>query len=285
MNWNFRRPRHYRIGKFILQLTRDHALPRYQARFRTYDRFLPILAEHLNSRATVVDVGANVGDTVASMASTNPGLHFLAVEPDPVYLALLRENVEQMLLVEPNLSIEVVAALIADDLTIVGLEGSHGSRRVVVSGDKAQSAPFATLSLDDLLLPHDPQKVALIKTDTDGFDWSVIDSGREFFAEFQPMLYFECEVRAKDSVRKYSTTLNRLIQNGYVDFHVFDNFGGYLGRLNDPSFFENLMKYAAAQNARLIHRTLYYMDVLAVAQKHTERAAIAVDVFTRGYST
>jgi hypothetical protein len=99
------------------------------------------------------------------------------------------------------------------------------------------------------------------------------------------MFYFECEVRAKDSVRKYSATLNRLIQNGYVDFHVFDNFGGYLGRLNDPSFFENLMKYAAAQNAGLIHRTLYYMDVLAVAQKHTERAAIAVDVFTRGYST
>src|SRR5690242_13782082 len=117
------RSRDYRIGRFRLTLTRDHALPKYQARFSTYDRFLSVLAKHLEPQGTVVDVGANVGDTLAAIASASPGLHFLAIEPDPVYSSLLRENVTRMRAVEPNLSIEIVDAMIADNLAIVGLEG------------------------------------------------------------------------------------------------------------------------------------------------------------------
>jgi FkbM family methyltransferase len=286
MNWSFLRRRAYRIGKFNLWLTRDHALPRYQDRFRTYDRFLPVLAQQLTKPATVVDVGANVGDTVAAMASANPDLHFLAVEPDPVYSALLKENVARMRSIEPDLSVDILEALIADDLSIVGLEGSRGSRHAVVSSETGKSASFATSSLDNLLLPHAPQRVALIKTDTDGFDWSVIDSGQEFFVKYQPLLYFECEVETdSERIEKYSRTFDMLVRNGYVEFHVFDNYGGYFGRLDGPKFLTDLLTYIAAQNAGRMHRTIYYLDILAAAQSHSREATNAVDAFMREYLT
>jgi FkbM family methyltransferase len=284
MNWRFGRRRGYRVGKFDLELTGDHALPKYQAQFSTYDRFLPVLAKQLTSQSTVVDVGANVGDTVASIASANPSLHFLAVEPDPVFSELLRNNITRMLSAEPGLAIEVVQALIADDLAIVGLEGGRGTSHAVVDDQSGKSAPFATMSLDDLLLPRKPEGVSLIKSDTDGFDWSVIDSGRSFFAEFRPMVYFECEVGKRgEYLEKYSKALGMLLSNGYVDFHVFDNFGGYLGLFYDSECMKGLMRYVAAQNAGRIHRTLYYMDILAVAREHTSAAAKAVNSFTCGY--
>ena len=57
----------YRFADFSIVLPADHALPIYQKAHRLYDRFLPHLSKYIESGSTVIDVGANCGDTVAAM--------------------------------------------------------------------------------------------------------------------------------------------------------------------------------------------------------------------------
>lgn len=66
----------YKVKNFDLQIPIDHRLPLYQSQFANYDRFLPHLAKQLDSNDLVIDIGANVGDTVAAMLLENPNLRF-----------------------------------------------------------------------------------------------------------------------------------------------------------------------------------------------------------------
>jgi hypothetical protein len=63
--------RGFLIEGLPLSLPPDHGLPKFQAEHVMYDRFLPELARCLEGGAntTIIDVGANVGDTALAMVS------------------------------------------------------------------------------------------------------------------------------------------------------------------------------------------------------------------------
>src|ERR1700733_8209743 len=85
---------HYR--GFSITLPAEHFLPLYRSIHRTYDRFLPHLVRYLESNTTVIDVGANCGDTLAGMYDANNQLKYLCIEPDDVFFDYLSENAERM---------------------------------------------------------------------------------------------------------------------------------------------------------------------------------------------
>ena len=58
----------YKIGRFELVLPSDHALEMYQTKWKLYDWILGEISRLVFCKypdATVVDVGANVGDSAA----------------------------------------------------------------------------------------------------------------------------------------------------------------------------------------------------------------------------
>jgi hypothetical protein len=55
-----------KFEEYSIELTPDHLLPTYQKNHPKYDRFLPVLVAHLEKGCVIVDVGANVGDSVNS---------------------------------------------------------------------------------------------------------------------------------------------------------------------------------------------------------------------------
>jgi tRNA G46 methylase TrmB len=58
-------------------------LPIYQRAHPKYDRFLPHLVKYFNSaKYIVVDIGANVGDSLAGMIEKNSKLNFINPSPD-----------------------------------------------------------------------------------------------------------------------------------------------------------------------------------------------------------
>lgn len=262
---SFRRPK-YRIGKFEIQLTRDHSLPEYQHRFPTYDRFLPKLCRDLPSGSVVVDVGANVGDTIAAIASENHDLRFIAVEPDPEFCALLAQNVERMRKVVPQLDVEIVRAFIGDNLKVVSSEGGRGTRRAIVSDDDT-SEP-SSIRLDDVLGDKKIGSTTLVKVDTDGFDWSVLNSGIKLIQKIRPLLFFECDTSNDIShINKYIYLIEMLSKLEYTKFYVFDNFGGLIGLFEDVDDVLKLLKYVDRQNKGVLARTIYYVDILAITSE------------------
>ncbi len=269
-------PRRHRIGRYTLRLTRDHPLPRFLAAFPGYDRFLPHLARTLPEGASAIDIGANLGDTVAALADANPGLRLLAVEPAAAFLPLLRANIAAMAAETPALSVEIVEAYVTAGPPPSGLAAARGTAHAVAGGGGAGPA---TLTLD-ALAARALSEVALVKSDTDGHDWSVLASGPRLLAEIRPDLFFECEVGTDPAApARYGDRLRALRAAGYAAFHLFDNYGGHLCRIADPAPVEEILAYVVRQNAGRAARSLWYLDILAVRPEREAAARAALAAF------
>ena len=200
-----------------LALPLAHELPRYRKQWPGYCDNLRRVAEGVTSRygrVAAVDVGANIGDSVAIFAAAGVE-QVLAVEPDDRFYELLVQNVGHI----PG--VHTVKALLAD---VAGARrgelqsaGGTGHWR---DGSDAPAVPATTI---DLLLAEasleDP--VRLIKSDTDGFDLRII-RGAERTLQSGPVLFFEYDpdMFADDDGPAF---LHWLGDAGYSDLLVWDN--------------------------------------------------------------
>src|SRR5437763_793435 len=84
--------RKYRIGRFELTLPYDHRIDDYQKGHRLTDAALGEIARIAAGKypdMTAIDIGANIGDTVAAICR-HIDVPVLCVEGHPVFLAFLR---------------------------------------------------------------------------------------------------------------------------------------------------------------------------------------------------
>lgn len=77
----FNIPIEYHYKEYSIKLPANHMLPVYQKYHPKYDRFLPHLVKYIEPSDTVIDVGANVGDTLAGIVRLKPfsGIKILVV--------------------------------------------------------------------------------------------------------------------------------------------------------------------------------------------------------------
>ena len=250
----------YRYGDFSILLPFDHLMPEYQKNFAKYDRFLPHLVQHLSSDATVVDIGANVGDTLAGMVEKNPYSSFVCIEPDNEFFSYLVDNIDRIKRMRPQLNVLAVQALVGKTISGASLVGVGGTKHAVVNdkgGIKSQL-------LDEILaeLP-DVSNVRLLKSDVDGFDYDVIDSSFSTINKYGPMVFLECFCEFDYQKEGYKKTLSSLEICGYIDWTVFDNFGEFVLRTNDVGIVFQLIEYVWVQRNRKTTQKIYYFDILA----------------------
>lgn len=260
----------HQCGSFGIQLPPGHGLPRYQAGHKQYDRFLPMLVTHIDS-GTVIDVGANVGDSLAAMISANGSLHYLCVEPDPCFFRLLVSNIERIKAVKSGAKIHSVNALAGRAVTNVALEGSAGTKHAVLG-----SGTHASRSIDQIVDEVKLPLVRLLKSDVDGFDFDVLDSADAVIESVQPLLYFECQYFNQDQRNSYLRTIERLAAKGYSDWSVFDNFGALMLRTTDLNVLQQLIEYVWHQNLGASTRTIHYFDILACSQQNKSVVDLAL---------
>lgn len=250
----------HNYGTFEIELPADHLLPVYQREHPLYDRFLPHLATFLPANSTVIDVGANCGDTLAAMFQHNGNLNYLCIEPDQTFFSYLERNVARILDRHPDARIQTVQALIGKAISHASLEGSGGTKKAIVGTD---AGSMSSTTLDDLIFRGPCSTVSLLKSDVDGFDYDVLDSSLAIVARDQPLLFFECQLDQEFQKRGYERTLRSLFDIGYTCWTVFDNFGEIL--LNAPSAetLLELLDYLWRQNMGRSTRTINYFDLLA----------------------
>ena len=246
------------FGRFTVRLPRGHLLPVYQRKHPSYDRFLPVLAGHLQAGSTVIDIGANCGDSVAAMAAQNPHLNYLCVEPDEVFHRYLQDNIARMREVEPGLRIETIKAMVGKDVTHASLAGSGGSRHAVPG-----AGALAATTLDEMASKGDRPPIRLLKSDVDGYDYDVINSASALIRRDLPLLFYECQYGEPAQRAGFESLLRSLGETGYTRWTVFDNFGEVMLSDTSPSQIEQLMDYVWLQNQKRATRTVYYYDILA----------------------
>jgi FkbM family methyltransferase len=252
-------PLEYRYKDFSILLPADHMLPTYQRDHPKYDRFLPHLAKYIVAADTVIDIGANVGDTLAGMAEENSTLSYVCIEPDDAFFELLVQNISRIKRVKKGLNVRAVKSLVGKAVSGVNLEGRAGTRHAVISGEgKIRSQP-----LDELLADTPHSAIRILKTDVDGFDYDVLDSSLAVIRRDKPLIYFECQFDYDYQRAGYERTLSALEAEGYRDWTVFDNFGELVMRVRGTDPVIQLMNYVWRQNAGKSARTIHYYDVLA----------------------
>jgi FkbM family methyltransferase len=259
---------------FSIRLPAGHMLPTYQRLHPRYDRFLPHLAGWLPAGRTIVDVGANCGDTLAAMAPRCPGAHYLCIEPDPQFFAFLQGNLERMQAALPALRVQCVQALVGKALASATLEGSGGTRHA-----RPGAGGMATRTLDAIVRELAAPAVSLLKSDVDGFDHDVLASAAGLIERDRPLLFFECDPDTDSQRAGYAAVLGELAARGYTHWTAFDNFGEVMLAYTEPAQIVQLLDYVARLDAGRSTRSIYYVDVLAAGPRDEAVARQALDAY------
>lgn len=273
----------YSCGKFDIKLPADHKLPDYQESHPLYDRFLPMLAKALPPESVVIDVGANVGDTYASMISENKTLQFHCFEPDHKFHSLLVENmnfVADAIHKEKNVDTahrEFVGSEKSSQGTLVSRDGSAH-----IEVNSSSDGTINYLRLDDYIKSKIKpiNSTILIKSDVDGFDYDVINSLGHLTEEKGMLLFFECQATTELQLKRYKSLVEQLDSSKYA-FTSFDNFGNPINlNCNSKEIFD-LLDYVWRQNINLATRTIWYIDVLAYRRDEKPYVDRALSYFNK----
>jgi hypothetical protein len=250
----------YPVGKFHLAFPDTHALFEIQRLHTHYDRAFGPVVEAIARRApngVFIDIGANVGDTAAMFATHAPN-PVVCVEGNSTFLPYLQANAPLL----PKA--EVVASF-------VGLLPDQSAERGYVSlGEVIRIAE------------RDNRSIALLKTDTDGWDAAILE---QYTAQRETPLFFEfdpiCTVGTggRSAHRQWLDLLQRLQEQAYSAI-VFDNYGlpmSCFDRLPASHLME-LSSYCRLQ-AMVGMRRVYYLDIWAFPKSwHGEYKAAATAV-------
>ena len=226
----------------LLQMPAEHPLPANLKYFPQYNRPLAQAAAVLAKVApagqiTVIDVGANIGDTVAILEQRLPGAcWYLCIEPDPNLATLCRSNhignsrlqIERCFIGEDegasvrleddgraNPATKVMTDSTRDD------EGTHGMLRRLDTVATAFAEEHGTIDL--------------IKTDTEGYDFSVLRSGETLLVKYKPSLYFEWFPRLLHELNQTEWQgFEDLAKLGYHHFAFFTELGDFYCKVSHP---------------------------------------------------
>jgi FkbM family methyltransferase len=249
-----------RVGDRALLVPWSHHLPTLLRHCPRYETEIGRLATHLSRTEgdlLMIDVGANVGDTIATLPSLERA-KFLCIEGSQKYHDLLQKNYGS------DARVKLLFALLADQSHQsdgVRLHEVNGTAHLAAGEGPSTGAPL--LTLDDLLEKNsDFRNANFVKIDVDGYDLPVLRGATELLRRSKPCLHIEL---APTYWRDYGNCglddgLAFLSQFGYKEILVYDNLGSFIGRdrTENPTFLPAFWDYSMKNPSRL------YLNLIAL---------------------
>jgi len=255
----------------LLSMPAKHPLPATMAIFPQHNRPLGLAAKALSqlkisqTSLAAIDVGANIGDTVALIEQHSPNnWHYLCIEPDRANAEFCianhagnnRVSVEQVFIGED----EGAAVWLQED----GRANPTTKRDIPIAAP-TQSRAGKLVRLDTAAAPFSMNHgVDLIKVDTEGYDFHVLRSGPILLNKFRPALYFELfPAMLREAADSVQAGFDYLAGLGYLHFVFFTNQGDLYCTATspDPTFLR------ALDSVTMRNPALPYFDVFASTRK------------------
>ncbi|MFF3911792.1 FkbM family methyltransferase [Streptomyces sp. NPDC001848] len=250
-----------RIAGQELVMPLSHDLPLILSAYPNYSQnLLRLVAMTAAARQelTIVDIGANVGDTAVLMrgAVTAP---ILCVEGDGLFLDLLRRNVGHLRDVQVE---EAYVATTADETGRTHTVRRQAGTAALIPSPSGSVPARPFRSLPDILSSHARfSSPGLVKIDTDGADPRIIVANRELLARARPVVFFEFAPlwAAKAGDDNPYRALTALAEAGYQGALVYANTGELLlgTRVTEPHLWKDLGRFTRT------HGQVCYYDVAA----------------------
>ena len=251
-----------------LLLPAEHPLAPTLAIFPAYNSPLAFAAQAVvdsDARASnlvVIDVGANVGDTVAliEQISSNAS-HYLCIEADREIAEICRINHSN------NPRVQVKQCFIGDQEGVpVSLEDdgrANPSGKLLGEHETSSDQDFdRIIRLDEVATPfvESHGRLSLIKIDTEGYDFSVLRSGSRLLGQYHPALFYEWYPKLLTaSGEGVWDGFEYLASLGYQHYVLFTNQGEYYCSITNPD--KSSIETLACLT--LHHKSIGYFDVFA----------------------
>jgi FkbM family methyltransferase len=206
----------------------------------------------------MVDVGANIGGTVAQVSGPDLG-GCICIEVDDSLFPILKENISGL----PG--VIAVRALCSDSEgnSEVVIRREDGSSTVSLCEGSCNSIP--TVTVDGLLSEFaDFGSPDLIKIDVEGYDYAVLKGTAKTMDKDRPALFFELYPEKLKAAGEDPLSISQfLMEHGYTAALVYDKYGIPLLALDidDMGTLSGLVDYALL--------SIDYYDVLAVHSSMT----------------
>ena len=258
------------VGEQALVVPLSHDLPLYQTRYPDYSENLGRVAAALVAAepgASIVDIGANVGDSVAIIRHRVADVPILCIEGDDHFLPYLRRNVRGL-----EEAVEVAAVYVRysagageRELTVVR---SRGTAQLVDRAGALHSPAVTTQSLGSILADHPNfARPALIKLDTDGHDADILLQAEAVLAACVPVVFFEFDPQMASGAGGVDpqAALELLARLGYRRALFFTNTGALADTLDADSWSSAAPALTANAGPG---RPIAYFDVCAFGPGH-----------------
>ncbi|MBI3235027.1 MAG: FkbM family methyltransferase [Bacteroidetes bacterium] len=238
----------------ILKMPVSHSLPFNVAKFPTYSLNLSSIVNDckLSENDIIIDVGANIGDTVALVRKVS-NAQIICIEGDVNYFKYLQENTTN------DKNITLIQSFVGENSQIdnTSLKIENGTARLVEDSNHKTEIK----SLDDLLFDSlSNSKLSLIKIDTDGFDNKIIRGSKKLIEKHKPTLFFEYDPYFLKLNQEQGIDIFETLTNwGYTKFTFYDNLGEKICTCpsNQMNIIADLHEYFSGK------RGTKYMDVVA----------------------
>lgn len=271
----------YFFGDYKITLKGNHVLDKYQQSFPLYDRFLPLLCSDLNG--LIIDIGANIGDTSIGIFSKNLESYIVGVEPDSFFYEECINNIFQNGLTNRFLGVNKFVSTTEGNFF---LEKSSTMSTGSISSKNNQSGEKNTISFSELmnLIPIEKTtKFDVLKIDTDGFDWDILNSFVQYVNDFRikpRFVFFEMQTylnnigvfdeNRRQISEEYTASIKSLKHIGYNNFCLIDNFGTPIKITQSIEEIFQLNDYITRSQVHNSHSTIYYLDILAFSDNEFE---------------
>jgi FkbM family methyltransferase len=242
------------FGKVEITAPLEHPAVYWRYRPKGFNRnFLLAVQRTLEVRkGLIIDVGANIGDGVALLRAAGVDAPVLAIEGADVWFDLLKSNTAGMADVE----IENVFLGSGEGNHDLSLDVHDGTSKLIVGGSGIELT-----SLDVLMDRHKQHPVAMVKTDTDGFDAKVLFGARKLLAAQRPVVFAEVdEGLLREQGNSAQELLEFLTQCGYSHLTAWNNGGNWLAsRPISQGIADLIARYPGGANTS-------YLDVAAFSE-------------------
>jgi FkbM family methyltransferase len=245
-------PVHIEPSSFALEIGEYSILTNSSTMLRAYkispennqviSRLVNFLAK--DADFSMIDVGANCGDTCAMAKKDCPDLEVLCIEGDDTLFEVLKQNDAQFT------NTELMKCYLGEKPERIRVSIDQFGKNNTLSVkdiNGGQSAEIEIKTLDEVVEGWTGlSKLRFIKCDTEGFDIRVLLGAEKLIMGKKPVLLFEYNRQAMDLVGEEGTRIfKRLSDWGYKRIGVYDAYSRFLlsMKLDEKELLQDLEEY------------------------------------------
>ena len=199
-----------------------HLLSLYQSIYPEYDKFLPKVISKIKDDESIIDIGANIGDTLFRLINKNTKPYYYCIEADNFFFDYLQKN-KKLLDLNLQKKVTLIKELVGDQLKGNLSEKTTGTKSLIQSDFGIKSK-----KLDDIIISFNIKKIRLIKVDVDGYDFNILFSAINEITKNKPDIFFEYDPLDESGKKSYLNLIKKLNEIGYSNWTLLDNYGNVI---------------------------------------------------------